>query len=254
MLDLIANNFSMHAWKIPSQVEGMDVVHNDHITYVDSHLSCDTFNIIYIKSGATTTKEIQEVIEHFQFNKRDYCIWIAKENLSLSVKSSLETLGINCQASEEGMILDLDKYQIVEHQNHSNIEEVEKEDGLKEYAEVIAANWTPPDHNVITYYHQSSSSYLNPENRIVLLTYYHEGVPASTVEMFPTDENTIGLYGFTTLEAFRGKGIGTTLMTYCLNKAKELGYKQVILQGTEDGLGIYQKHGFEVFTTYYEYS
>ena len=49
-------------------------------------------------------------------------------------------------------------------------------------------------------------------------------------------------------------GIGSALMTYALNYAKEAGYQRAILQATEAGIGIYQRYGFEAITKYYEYA
>jgi predicted acetyltransferase len=44
------------------------------------------------------------------------------------------------------------------------------------------------------------------------------------------------------------------MLTFALNSAKTLGYQQVILQASEDGLRIYEKVGFQKFGLYYEYA
>ena len=119
---------------------------------------------------------------------------------------------------------------------------------------MIAANWSPPDKNVNLYYERAVNHYLDSSNGIILLTYYEDGIPKSTVEMFPTDEATIGLYGLATLEDARGQGIGSAMMTKALNIAKDLKYETAVLQATEDGLGIYKKFGFVPYTKYYEFS
>ena len=48
MVDIIDENFSLHASKIPGLTEGMKVYKSPGINYVDSGLSCDTFNVIQI--------------------------------------------------------------------------------------------------------------------------------------------------------------------------------------------------------------
>lgn len=250
----ISNNFSKHAWLIPSLTEDMQVTHTEHISYVDSGLSCDTFNIIYIHHSNLVLDELKGVVEQYEKNQREYCIWIGEENLSPQVENILSSLNIKRQAHEAGMILLLEEYTPIADTKHTNISEVKNLDQLKEYAKVIAENWSPPDQNVMDYYDRTSRHYLDKSNNIQLLIYAHEGAPASTVEMFPTDEETVGLYGFATLSKYRGQGIGTSLLTFCLNKAKELGYKRVILQGTDDGLGIYRRFGFREVTNYYEYA
>lgn len=250
----ISNNFYLHATKIPELSRGMKVFQREHLSYVDSGLSCDTFNILYINSGLIPKSELEEALNYYQTGNLEYCIWVNAENLSEDVKKIFSELGMLEQASEVGMALKFENYQYVENINHLNIRQVKDEESLSTYAKVIAENWMPADQNVLKYYEQTSSQYLDPSNHIKLYIYYHEGEPASCVELFPADSETVGFYGFATLEKFRGKGIGTSLLTFALNMAKELGYKNAILQGTEDGLNIYKKIGFENYTTYYEFA
>jgi ribosomal protein S18 acetylase RimI-like enzyme len=72
--------------------------------------------------------------------------------------------------------------------------------------------------------------------------------------MFSSGNGNLGFYALATLENYRGKGIGSAVMTFALNKAKMLGYRNVILQASEDGIKIYQKLGFEIKTVYYEFA
>ncbi len=250
----ISNNFLLHATRIPSSKDGMTVYHLPNITYVDSGLSCDTFNIIYIHHPDPREEELKESLDHYQSGQLDYCIWVNKENLSSGVRAYFEKFNINEQASELGMALDFKHYQYVDNVNHLNVRQVNDEESLATYSRVIAENWSPVDQNVIDYYSRTAKHYLDPNNNIKLYIYYHEGEPVSCVELFPTDTETIGFYGFATLESYRGIGIGTTLLTFALNMAKSLGYKNAILQGTEDGLNIYKKFGFKDYTTYYEFA
>lgn len=255
MTEHIDYNFYKHSWMIPEQTKGMQVIHTKNLTYVDSGLSCDTFNIIHIHNQTgLEEKEITEAITYFKSRDLEYCVWVSSENFSNTVKQTFELNSITNQGEEAGMVLLLENYQPTQSDQHLNIKIVDNKPLLKDYAKVIAENWTPPDQNVLSYFEQTAEHYLNPENKIILLVYYHEGLPVSTVEMFPSDDETIGLYGFATLSSHRGLGIGTSLMTFGLNKVKELGYKRAILQASEDGIGIYRKFGFEELTTYFEYA
>lgn len=253
MLELISDNFLQHASKVPDLNDAMNVYHLAHLTYVDSGLSCDTFNIIYIHHPELTKEELSQALAHFQSRNLDYCIWINKENLSSNTQMLFKELNIEEQASEVGMAMQFKHYQYVENINHLNIRQVNDGESLAIYSRVIAENWSPTDQNVIDYYNRTAKHYLDPNNNIKLYIYYHEDRPVSCVELFPTNSDTVGFYGFATLEAYRGMGIGTTLLTFALNIAKELGYKTAILQGTEDGLNIYKKFGFKDYTTYYEF-
>ncbi len=255
MVALIDTNFGLHANRIPGQTSGMQVYHSPSLSYVDSGLSCDTFNIIHIKQGHTlSAQELEGALIHFKQYEQDYCLWINSENLLPRVEKLLLAHGLRRQHEEIGMILRLENYQAVLKETHANIKLVSNAHALEEYATVIANNWNPPDANVLDYYKKTSQSYLAAKEEVFFLTYYHKDRAVATAELFSTDQGTLGIYGFATLAAYRGRGIGSTLFTYALNLAKEKGFKNLILQATEDGIGIYKNYGFKTVTTYFEYA
>lgn len=56
---------------------------------------------------------------------------------------------------------------------------------------------------------------------------------------------TAGIYNVATLEAARGRGIGTALTATLMELARTLGCNEVILHATEVGRPVYEKLGFE---------
>lgn len=255
MVELIDQNFNLHARKIAELTDGMKVITLENLSLVDSGLPCDTFNIIHIFNGYNfSKKELITAVNHFRNKNFPYCIWINKENFQPSVKKTLAELSIAKQNEEIGMALDLNNYYPIDNQGHECIMTADSKSRLLEYAQVIAENWTPIDKNVLKYYKMTADKYLDKKNNIYLLVYYYKNKAAATVELFPTDNKTIGLYGFTTLEKYRGLGIGSSLFTFALNKAKEMGFSKLILQASEDGIRIYRKYGFEDHTIYFEYA
>ena len=251
----IDENFSLHAQKIPSQTHGMQVITLDHLTYVDSGLPCDTFNIIHISNGQDLlSEELNEALNHFRKRNLAYCIWINEENLTNTVQGYFDHHQLSKQGGEIGMVLDLTSYDPIHHPEYSNIRSVDNKNLLEAYGEIIAQNWTPMDKNILRYYELTSETYLEKNTGIIFLLYFHLSKPVACLELFPTDEVTIGIYGFATIEAYRGKGIGSALFTYALNKCKKMGYHQVVLQASEDGIGIYRKLGFQDVIAYFEFS
>ncbi len=254
MIQLIDENFNVHAKRIPSLAPGMQVMERAGLTYVDSGLSCDTFNIIHVTNGQLLEqKTLHEALDHYRATDRDYCLWINEQELSL-IENSLGGLGLARQNEEVGMVLDAASHQLVSHHKHAHIRIVDSQKALVAYAQVIAENWNPPDQNVLAYYEATAAHYLNAGSGIILLVYYYQNQPVATVELFPTDEQVLGIYGLATKASVRGMGIGSAMMTYALNLAKERGYTQVVLQASADGLGIYQRMGFVQETMYYEYA
>jgi len=242
-----------HAIEIPQQHAHMNVRLSPSLAMANSGLNCDTFNIIHILDGKKMSKdELQAAIDNFLYLQLSFCVWVNSKNLTPHLRQIFTDLSLVCQGEEVGMMLDLQAYEYIDVPKHEHITQVTNASKLKDYARVIASNWSPPDDNVLKYYNLTAAEYLsNPE--IMLLLYYQENKPVATVEMFPSDGKTMGIYGLATLEDTRGIGIGSALMTKALNEAKKLHYQQVVLQASEDGLGIYKKLGFRPFTKYYEF-
>lgn len=255
MQEKIQQNFTEHALLIPGETKGMRVFRQPHLSYVDAGLSCDTFNIIHITHGeGLMLEEIRDALTYFRERNLAYCIWIAQENLTEKVQDHFKTLQLERKNAEPGMVLDLSLYQPVFRENYSQIVVAGDTFTVADFAAVIAANWTPADKNVLLYYERTALSYLAAANRVELLVYYEQNKPVATVEIFATDADTVGLYALATHADHRDKGIGSTLMYFALNRAKQKGYRQVILQASEDGIGIYRKLGFQEYTVYYEYA
>lgn len=254
MQHLITHNFDRHAYLIPSLSAGMQVFRSSRLTYVDSGLSCDTFNIIHVLDAVGIAAEITQALQYFRQEEKAYCIWVSESQLSPELKAIFQELDIHRQNMEPGMLLDLQQYELLTSALHTNIEKVATLAQLSEFATSIAANWSPPDQNVRRYYEQVAPAILNPEHGVQLLIYREEDQVVSCLEMFPSDGNTIGFYSLATLEAHRGKGIASAILLYALNLAKQLGYQQAILQASEDGLRIYEKVGFRQVENYYEYA
>lgn len=255
MQEKIQQNFTEHALLIPGETKGMRVFRLPHLSYVDAGLSCDTFNIIHITRGeGLLLEEIRDALTYFRERNLAYCIWIAQENLTEQVQHYFKNLQQERKNAEPGMVMELSLYQPVLCENHSQIVVASDVAAIADFAAVIAANWTPPDHHVRLYYERTAGTYLAAASRVELLVYYEDGKPVATIEIFATDNDTVGLYALATHVFYRGKGIGSSLMYFALNRIKAKGYRQVILQASEDGIGIYRKLGFKEHTVYYEYA
>jgi ribosomal protein S18 acetylase RimI-like enzyme len=250
----IDQNFTRHAAFIPSLTFSMEVHQKEELVYVDSGLSCDTFNLIHVFSGnEEAARLLREAVTHFREVQRDFCVWIRDEYQTPILQQTLASLGTTEQGSEVAMMLDLANYHPMLPNDRATIQQVQSPAQLRDYAHVLAHNWTPPDSHVIHYYEQTATHYLNPAHRIGLYVYYQENIPVATVELFPTDDHTVGIYGLATLAAYRGRGIGSALFTYVLHRAKEQGFRQIILQASADGIGIYRRMGFVEHGVYSEW-
>jgi putative acetyltransferase len=73
----------------------------------------------------------------------------------------------------------------------------------------------------------------------------------ATVGLHQVDATTCELRKMYSLPSQRGKGLGKSIIEFALSKAKELGYKRVILETAsplKEAIGLYKKYGFKEFT------
>jgi ribosomal protein S18 acetylase RimI-like enzyme len=72
-----------------------------------------------------------------------------------------------------------------------------------------------------------------------------DGAPAGGGSLWVTGRSA-GLYNIGTLEAARGRGVGTAVTAALVERARGLGCTEVVLHATAAGLGVYRRLGFTV--------
>jgi len=256
--DAVIENFDRHASFLPGATPSMNVFRFPGLTYVDSGIASDTFNIIHVRdSKKISSTELMRAISRFKEKGRlPFCLWISEENLTARITAMLSDFGLTRKPveAEPGMILNLDAYQPSHHDLHTHIRDVKSVQDLEAYSNLLASLATPPDANTIEYYNRVASTIMKENHNLNYAIYSENEIATGGVEIFPTDDETAGIYGLATRATERGKGIGTALMIYALNKLKKRGFKQVVLQASEDGAGIYRQLGFQDVTRYFEFA
>ena len=111
---------------------------------------------------------------------------------------------------------------------------------LEEYGLKSDTSSTDKDLDDIEYYYTNNDGYFavitNAENLII----------AST-GLFKINKTTCELRKMYLSKRFRGKGLGRFLLEFSLDKAKELGYSQVVLETAsvlKEAIGLYKSYGF----------
>jgi GNAT superfamily N-acetyltransferase len=252
MIEQIDQNFNMRTRFIPSKT-GMHSKKTNGFSFVDSGLSCDSFNVLHIyNAGEIKEEDLKSAVNYYRAKKIDFCVWVEEKQANNNLIKMLEKLDLKLSGTEAAMSLDLSEIS-AEYANDPAIRQVTSISGMMEFACVISENWNPPDQNILNFYKETAAEFLNSENKIILLLYYKDGKPVSALEIFPSGEEVVGLYNLSTLTAFRGRGIGTRMVEQAIQLAKKSGYKKMILQASFDGIGIYKKLGFKQQGQYYEY-
>ena len=122
----------------------------------------------------------------------------------------------------------------------------------EEWAEIAAANWTPPDHRVLAFNSCAAPALLDPGAPQWFYVGYLDGEPVATAEA-AVQEGTAGLFNISTRSAFRGRGIGSMLTWRPLRDAAAAGCELGVLQAAAAGVGLYRRLGFTPFGEITEY-
>ena len=250
--EIVRNNFHRHSYLLASLTDNMAVYHQPHLTFTDCGTSCDTFNIVYIKDGKEFSfEELRDAVNHYRQKDFDFCVWLDDENLCQNTQNILSAIGLSEAGSDPGMHLNLPEHQPVDFTG--TIKKIVHKKQIEIFAQMLAGAWSPPDLNVVEYYQDVSETILNGTQDANFFMYYHEHQPVSVVELFLGENKTAGIYNLFTLEEFRGKGIGSNMMNFSINYLKQQGIETVILQASDDGLGIYKHLGFRESSRFYEF-
>jgi ribosomal protein S18 acetylase RimI-like enzyme len=123
---------------------------------------------------------------------------------------------------------------------------------LSDFARINAANWSPPDRDVVRFYELAAPILLAPGSPIRLYVGYAGGEAVAASEL-TVGGGVAGLYGISTLASHRRRGFGTALTLRPLLDARAEGLALAVLQASDAGAGVYRRIGFEEFGGITEY-
>ncbi len=133
--------------------------------------------------------------------------------------------------------------------------------GVADFAAVLAANWSPPDGEVLRFYRRAAATLCSPGFArspgcpATLLVAYLDGQLAAAAEVYRTASghpaaggtaalDVAGVYNVCTLGAFRRRGLGTAVTRAALLHARQAGCRHAVLQASGEGYRVYARLGF----------
>ena len=250
------DNLATHASWVQRRTAGMQVVDDHELLLVDSSVPCDTFNLVcrtrLDQENAST--RIRTVVDYFAGVDRPFSWWLNPGDQPLDLAERLLAAGLRRAETEVAMVADLDTLRAGELSPEGlQIRRVETAAQLRDFAELMAGNWNPPDPNVLRFYELAASTLLAGDAPLWLYVGYSGGVPVATAEL-TVGGGVVGLYNISTRAAYRRRGFGTAVTVRPLLDARAQGYRTAILQAQgSDGIRVYQRLGFEPFGVITEY-
>jgi hypothetical protein len=247
-------NFVVHASWIARHLTDAQVIDDDDLVIVDSGLACDTFNFVCRArlDPAGAGARVRDAIGHFRSIDRPFSWWVGPADRPEDLGEGLVEAGLERAETELAMWADLSRLTGEALAGDLRIARVKSAVDLEVFARLSAANWSPPDENVIRFYDRAARVLLAPDcpQRLYLGYLGHRAV--ATAEAVIAG-GVVGLYNISTVPPYRRRGIGTSMTVRPLLDARNAGIRTGILQAAPEGVGVYTRVGFETFGPITEY-
>ena len=247
-------NFIVHASWAQYRTAGMTVIDDGQLLLTDAGLPTDTFNLICRARLTTDTApaRIAAALAYFQAVARPFCWWVGPADQPAMLGTLLLKAGLHQAETELAMAVELAALRLADAPPDLEIRRVQTAQELADFAQVNAANWSPPDPLAIRYFQQTAPALLAPDGPQWFYVGYLDGQPVAASEL-TVGGGVVGLYNICTLEAYRRRGFGLALTLQPLLDARAAGHTVAVLQAAAQGVNIYERIGFRAFGGITEY-
>ncbi len=249
-----ANMLTHMSW-IQSRINGMQVVADPQLTLIDSGLPTDSFNFVCRArlEMESIADRIRDVLHHFRSAARPFSWWVGPVDRPVDLGEHLLQAGFKAADGDVAMAADLDvAVQSTNKPSGLRIERVSNATQIREFADLVAANWTPPDLAVVRFYDMATPLLLQRDCPIRLYVGYLRGKVVATAEITAAN-GVAGVYNVATRATHRRRGIGTAMMLRALQDARAEGFDTAVLQASRDGHELYVRIGFQAVGEFVEY-
>jgi ribosomal protein S18 acetylase RimI-like enzyme len=233
----------------------MQVLADDQLMVIDSGLPCDTFNVVCRARLAfdTMDERIRRVVTHFSAGQRPFAWWVGPCDQPDSLGQALQHAGFQAAEANVAMAADLHALAAADlSPSGLQIKRARTLAQIRDFATITAANWQPPDEDVLHFYDSAAPLLLSEDCPIRLYIGYLDGEPVATSEMTVAG-GVAGLYNVATLSDYRRRGFGSALTLHPLLEARAEGLNLASLQASPDGQGVYARLGFTAIGQVMEY-
>jgi GNAT superfamily N-acetyltransferase len=248
-------NLGVHMAWLQAGLPGGQVRDDPDLLLVDSGFPTDTFNCVCRARLAPerAPARVADALAHFERVGRLFSWWLGPLDRPSELGQALERAGLAFAEHELAMAADLAELaEIDTSPDGLRVERATSPAAVADFARVVAANWSPPDREVLAYYRAATPLVLAPDYPIRLYVGRVGDRPVAAAELCVAAD-AAGLYSVCTLESERRRGFGSALTARPLLDARAEGIAVGVLQASEQGQRVYARLGFRPLGHYREY-
>jgi ribosomal protein S18 acetylase RimI-like enzyme len=249
LADRALETFRVHATFPSRAIAGARIEESSALTWVDSGLSTDSFNIVLGArlDAASVPVRAREIAVHFAGVRRPFSWWVSPGDRPDDLGERLAETGLSSEEWELAMACPLDRLRETAGVPGLDFERARTSESLADFARINAENWTPPDALVAGYYGRAARRLLESGPPLRFYVARREGMAVAAVEIAES-AGTLGVYNLSTRREHRNAGIGGALLAAALRaEESETGASLAVLQAAPAASRLYRRLGFEEF-------
>lgn len=227
---------------LPTELDGMQVLHNDDICLVNSNLSTDMYNIV-CDAKSSEPEVIKQAINYFQEQDLPFSWWIGFIHEPSNLTSQLEACGLAYVENELAMAVELATLPELADIEGFEIRAVNSPSEVEDLVSVFVELLPDEKQQQIEFFTQATPIITNPENKLHFSVGYLDGKPVATSSAH-YHGGIVGVYDVITLPECRGRGIGKAMTLAALKSGIAKGYKIGALSASDEGQPVYRRLGF----------
>lgn len=195
----------------------------------------------------TDAESIEKIKESYQQQNLRFRWWVYPRGNSEQTINMLQNAGLRLIQKIPCMAADLDIETMDKKiPEHITISEVTDKNTLYIWTDISLRGFEMSPRTKDQYSAFVSSFDLGSQSPQRLFLAYLDGQAAATSLLF-VHNNTAGIYYVSTLRNYRNKGLGFYITLAAMRAAKELDFKNVILQASPFGFKVYKRMGFQEY-------
>lgn len=220
----------------------------DKTQYLFSNIPIPIFNcVIDVNLDPKNTEQnVKAIWAEYEENNKPHCWWISERSEPQQIVKILTKFNFVKGPFYRGVhALIKDVKRNFEDDPRIRIEKVNDIKTLEEWVKPLQLSFNFSDEVTFAFLQRLKKLYQEDERLIHFVAFYDNQL-AGAASLF-LDDDSAGFYNGSTFPVFRKKGVMTRLRKARLMEAEARGYKDVIIQVTEDTFNTVAQAGFKIY-------
>lgn len=246
-------NLRQHFVGLASRVPGAAERDEGAYAFIDTGLPSDSLNIVYgARRHGLTSAHVAGVMAHFADRGLPFAWWLGPADLWAG--DLLVEMGLRLASNHPGLAGELHTLALdVEDLPDGELRRVSRPTDVSVHAELLAANWSPPDEALVECYTRAAERLVQSGADRILLLWYADGEPVATAELCVSAYVT-GLYAVATRPDARQRGHDAAVVVAAMRHARDVaGADTIVTLATPQSRPLLRRLGLRSIGEFHEF-